>query len=130
MGYRDDLILQMQQDGSWNQLTGDKQAQVQRLTDEEARSYMVLCDEWDMGEAKAQASVGITALSDLLSSFKMNLVEMANNGKPKLSKAGTLLADFVTELQTRGLSLTEIEGEFATLHSSAIASLIIISRLE
>lgn len=128
MGYRDDLIQRMRQDGEWNQLTRDAQAQVQRYTDEQARSFMVLWDEWHMRDPEAQRKVGKAALYDLVGLFKMNLVQTASVDKPRLSRAGRLLADLVSELQSRGLTLTEIESGFKSLHLFAIATLIGFSR--
>lgn len=81
-----------------------------------------------MRDVSAQARVGKASLYDLVSLFKMNLVEMPNTGEPRLSKAGSLLADFVKELRSKGLSFEEIESGFGGLHSLAVASLVILSK--
>jgi hypothetical protein len=81
-----------------------------------------------MGEPKAQASICKASLVCLISSFKMKLVEMDNTGEATLSKAGTLLAKFIVELQQKGLDINEIAHGFESLHSLATASLIVIYR--
>jgi hypothetical protein len=123
MGYRNDLIQRMQQDGFWNQLTGDKQAQVQGLTDQQARAYMVAWDQWDMGELGTVAKVATASLTSLLSSFGMRLVELDSTETPRLSKAGTLLAEFVQELENEGVDLNEIAHGFANLDYLGIINL-------
>jgi hypothetical protein len=126
MGYRDDLIQQMQQDGTWNTLPSEQQTCLLGSTDEQVRQYLVRWDDWDMGEPKAMATIATASLVALISSFKMSLVAMDETGKPTLSKAGTLLAKFVRELRQKGLDVNEIEHGFTSLHSLAISSLTVI----
>lgn len=112
----------MRQNGSWNKLTGEEQTVYSKLTDDEAKNYMVLIDEWDMGEPDAKAVFAMASLKNLISSFKMKLIE-ADQNKPQLSKAGILLAQFISELRQNGLNDTDIANGFETLNVLTIASL-------
>jgi len=126
MSYRDDLIQRLRDVGTWERLAGDEQNRALALTDEEARRILVLTDDFDMGKIEGIAPVAVSSLIDMIASFKTNLVVMDSMNHPKLSKAGMLLAEFIEELQARGIDLGEIGEQFSGFHLGAIAALMVI----
>jgi hypothetical protein len=123
MGYRDDLIRRLQQDGVWDQLTGDQQERFQNLTDDQARQMMVMDDQWDMGNEKAIEAFGLLSLVQMIGTFKGALVEHRGKKFGRLSKAGKLLAEFFIELREQGLSADDVDAGLQQLSPLVIAAL-------
>ncbi|MHC4398635.1 MAG: hypothetical protein ACYTG0_03050 [Planctomycetota bacterium] len=123
MGYRGDLIRRLQHDGLWAQLTGDQQGRFETLTDDQARQIMVMDDQWDMGDRKAIELFGLMSLVQVIISFQGALVEHGGENVGKLSKAGRLLAEFLTELRQKGLSAEDIDAGLQKLSPLVIAAL-------
>jgi hypothetical protein len=123
MGYRDDLINRLQQDGLWNQLTSEQQTRFHGLTDEQARQMMIMDDQWDMGDEEAVELFGLLSLTRMIMSFKGALVQHEGENVGKLSRAGELLAEFFIELTERGLSSDDVDEGLRSLSPLSIAAL-------
>lgn len=124
MGYRDDLIRRLQQDGLWDQLSGQQQTRFQSLTEDQARQMMVMDDQWTLGDEETVGVFGLMALVQMIPSFKGALVEHGGENIGKLSKAGRMLAEFFLEMQQEGLSTDDIDAELRKLSPLVIAALL------
>jgi hypothetical protein len=124
MGYREEVIRRLQQDGLWEQLTCEQQTRFQSLTEDRARQIMVADDQWDMGETDAIELFGLMSLVQAILLFKGTLVERKGENVGKLSKAGRLLAEFFLELRERGVSADQIDEDLRKLSPLVIAALI------
>ena len=123
MGYRDDLIRRLEQDGLWGQLTAEQQSRFRGLTDDQARQMMVMDDHWDLGEKKAVELFGLVSLVQMIMSFKGMLVEHRGENVGKLSRAGELLAEFFLELEEAGLSSDDVDDGLRRLSPLVVAAL-------
>ena len=89
MGYLDDLIRRLQQDGVWDQLTVEQQERFQKLTDDQARQMMVMDDQWDMGDEQAIEAFGLLSLVQMIGTFKGALVEHRGEKFGRLSRSSS-----------------------------------------
>jgi hypothetical protein len=124
MGYSDDLVARLRQDGMWDQLTVEQQDRFAGLSDEQARQILVMDDQWEMSEQGAVEVFGLMSLVRMIRSFRGALVELHGENAGKLSKAGRLLAEFFMELRQRGLSAEEIDEDLRKMTPLVIAALI------
>jgi hypothetical protein len=123
MSYRNSLIQRLQDDGTWDRMTIEEHKRIHQLTEEKACSIMARVDGWVFGEKDAEETIGTVLILDIITRFKNGLVEIDTANKLRLSKAGTLLANFVEELRTHGLTPDEIEDGFRGLTLSKISAL-------
>jgi hypothetical protein len=126
VGYRDELIGRMQRDGIWTGFTGEQQAEFLAFSDEQAKQFLVLKDQWDMGDSKTVARMAGVSLGELIASFNGELIQIDCTDMPPLSKAGVLLAQFVQELRQNGLNEDEIACGFESLNALSIALLMTV----
>ena len=127
MGYRDDMVARLRQDGLWDQLRGDQQKRFLSLTDDQARQILIMDDEWDMGEQRAIEMFGLMSLVQMIGAFNGALVQREGEQIGKLSKAGKLLAEFFLELRQQGLSPDEMDQHLQKLNPLVIAALLAAS---
>ena len=124
MGYRDDMIARLQQDGLWDQLRGDQQKRFLSLTDDQARQILVMDDQWDMGQQRAIEIFGLMSLVQMIGAFNGALVQREGGNIGRLSKAGRLLVEFFQEMRQQGLSPDEIDQHLQKLNPLVIAALL------
>jgi len=123
MSYRDDLIRQIQQDGYWNQLSGEDQKRFEALSDDQARQMMVMGDHWDLGEPEAIGLFGVLSLVEMIMSFKGALVGPQGDSVGRLSPAGRSLAEFFLALDEKGLSSDDVDAGLKEMNPLVIAAL-------
>ena len=80
MGYRDDMVARLRQDGLWEQLRGDQQKRFLNLTDDQARQILIMDDQWDMGEQRAIEVFGLMSLVRMIGAFNGALVQNLHCG--------------------------------------------------
>jgi hypothetical protein len=124
MGYRDDVVVRLQENGLWDQLTGEQQQRFLGLSDEQARQILVMDDDWDMGEQHAIKMFGVMSLVKMIGAFNGSLVQRGTEQTGKLSKAGRLLAEFFLELKQRGMTPDLIDQHLQDLNPLVIAALL------
>ena len=124
MGYRDDMVRRLREDGLWEQLTGRQQERFLSLTDDQARKIMVFDDHWDMGEMRTIEFFGLNSLVQMIASFKGALVQTDGEEIGRLSHAGKLLAQFFLELREKGLSPDDVNEGLAEMSPLVIAALL------
>jgi hypothetical protein len=124
MEYRDEMIRRLKQEGSWQSLTTQAQGRLEQLSNEQARKFLVLQDQWTLGDQDAVNLVGVVSLIRMIHSFKGSLVELKGENMGRLSEAGRLLAEFLIELANKGLTAEEIQEGFDQLNPLVIAALI------
>lgn len=123
MGYREDLVQRLQQEGLWDRFTSHEQTRFQNLTDDQARQMMVMNDQWDLGEQQAVEWFGLVSLVQVIQSFRGALVERQGASVGKLSKAGKLLAEFFIAVEEEGLSADDVATGLQGLSPLGIAAL-------
>ncbi len=123
MGYRDDLIERLKQEGQWDRVTGEQQRKLESLTHDEVRQLMIMQDEWDMGDKRTIELFGLVSVVQMIMSFKGALVEIQGERIGRLSRAGRLLAEFFEELRDRGLSSNDVDNGLGKLTPLVIAAL-------
>ena len=126
MGYREDLIQRLKNNGHWDQLTGEQQGEYESLSNEQARQLMVKIDQWDMGDEKTVQDLSFFSLARMVASFKGALFELGGPNKAELSQAGRLLAQFFLELREHGLSADEVDEGLRELSPLMISALITV----
>ena len=124
MGYRDELIRRLQNEGSWQRMTKQVQRRLQNLSDDQARQIMVLEDHWVLGDPSAVKLSGLVAVVRMIQLFKGSLVKLDGDDMGSLAKPGRLLAEFLIELTKRGLAVDQIEAGLSQLNPFVIAALI------
>jgi hypothetical protein len=123
MGYRDDLIDRLREEGIWDQLTAEQQRRFESLSDDQARKMMVMDDQWGLGDQQAIQALGTVSLVQALTAFRGVLVERQGEHLGQLSQAGKLLAQFFLELKRLGLSADDVQAGLQKLSPLVIAAL-------
>ncbi len=126
MGYRHELLQRLRDSGAWNQMTGDERNCATTLSDEKARRNLVMIDDFDMGKREAVAPLALSSFVAILTSFNGSLIVMDSMNRPNLSRAGMLFAEFIEELQLRGVDQVKIAEQFRALDWGAIVALMVI----
>ena len=124
MGYRDDMIRRLQEDGLWDHLTGRQQKRFSSLSDDQARQIMIFDDRWDMGDMRTIEFFGLNSLVQMIALFKGALVQTDGEAAGRLSETGKLLAQFLLALRESGLSPDEIKEGLADLSPLVMAALL------
>jgi hypothetical protein len=124
MGYGDELVRRLKEDGSWAAMSAQSQTRFANLSDDQARQMMVLEDQWNLGEPDAVNLVGLVSIVRMIRSFEGALVETDGKNVGSLAKAGKLLAEFFVELSDRGLSVDDVEKGLSDLSPFVIAALL------
>lgn len=124
MGYSDDLVARLRQDGVWDQLTGEQQQRFEDLSDEQARQMLVMDDQWQMSEQPAIEAFGLMSLVQVIRLFRGALVQVRGETAGKLSKAGRLLAEFFLELREKGMAPEDVDEDLRQISPLVIAALI------
>ena len=128
MGYRDDLIARVQQQGIWSKLTGEQQQRYLELSDEKAGELLVMADRFDMRDEETIQQVVVASMARFLTLFRGLLVEDHDKNMGKLSSAGSRLAEFIEELRKADLSEPEIESGMRDFDTFMIATLMALHR--
>ena len=128
MGYCDELIARLQQDGLWDKLTTQQQKGYQTLSDDHARQVMVMTDQFEIGDPQAVQKMALVSFGELIGAFCGALVEHQGEEIGRLSKAGKLLAEFFEQLRLQELSSDDIDAGMQKLDTQVIASLMTLHK--
>ncbi len=124
MGYRDDLIQRLKDEGLWDAMTDEQRQVYERINDERAGRLMSTLDWLAIGDSETTRKVGVGLLNEafgvLLGTFQGALLELDGERAGTLSRAGILLSEFVAELMDRGLDEGTIATEFPKLDNIAL----------
>ena len=104
-------------------LPEDAKAEIEAFDDDMAREFMATLDE---EPAYQIAPNPLTALRDCVQAFDGRLLE--TSGRPTLTTAGMLLAEFIVELEDRGVSRSEIAAGLQKSDVGAIETLLVMHK--
>ena len=121
MGYRDDLIQRMKDDGLWDHLSDEQRREWAQLSDEQAGKMMADMDSLAY-DPDTQEKIGKILIKEVLEAFLSvfggRLLELQGEHIGKLSRAGMLLAEFIDELEKQGIPWAAISDDFPKLNNT------------
>ncbi len=121
MGYREDFINRLRDEGLWDHLSGEQRREYEQFSDEQAGRIMGNWDWWLMGDPEINEQIGMAATIDickaLLNVFQGQLLQLDGENVGRLSKAGMLLAELIAELEERGLNIDTVAEDFPKLNN-------------